>query len=187
MGYHSLLQGIFPTQGSKLSLWHLLLWQTDSLPQSYVGSSKEDAEDTTIPKRQSWPKTTPGRAGNTLKDPRILHFCLPILWGPCHLTVAKSSSQDTRSRQTRRQKATGTFLVTQWLRLCFHYRGRGFLPGQGTRAHMLQLRPEAVKLKKKKKGKERIKRQWSRLWERKINSHCVPKSKFTIPNSKCNS
>ena len=107
--------------------------------------------------RQSWPKTTPRRAGNTLKDPRILHFCLPIFWGPCHLTVAKSSSQDTRSRQTRRQKATGTFLVTQWLRLCFHYRGRG------TRAHMLQLRPEAAKFKKK----ERMKRQWSRLWERK--------------------
>ena len=136
--------------------------------------------------RQSWPKTTPRRAGNTLKDPRILHLCMPIFWGPCHLTVAKSSSQDTRSRQTRRQKATGTFLVTQWLRLCFHYRGRGFLPGQGTRAHMLQLRPEAAKFKKKK-GKKGWKGNDLVSETEKINSHRVPKSKFTIPNLKCNS
>ena len=67
--------------------------------------------------RQSWPKTIPLRAGNTLQDPSILHFCLRIFWGPCHLTFAKSSSQDTKTRQTRRQKAIVTSLVIQWLRL----------------------------------------------------------------------
>ena len=34
-GCHSLLQGIFPTQGSNL---HLLYWQVDSLPLSHLGS-----------------------------------------------------------------------------------------------------------------------------------------------------
>ena len=34
MGYHFLLQGIFPTQGSNL---HLLHWQVDSLPQAPPG------------------------------------------------------------------------------------------------------------------------------------------------------
>ena len=32
MGCHFLLQGIFPTQGSKPCLLHLLLWHADSLP-----------------------------------------------------------------------------------------------------------------------------------------------------------
>ena len=35
VGYHSLLQGIFPTQASNL---HLLHWQTDSLPLSHQGN-----------------------------------------------------------------------------------------------------------------------------------------------------
>ena len=35
VGGHSLLQGIFPTQGSNPSLLHLLLWQADSLPLSH--------------------------------------------------------------------------------------------------------------------------------------------------------
>ena len=32
MGCHSLLQGIFPTQGSNPRLFHLLHWQVGSLP-----------------------------------------------------------------------------------------------------------------------------------------------------------
>ena len=32
VGYHFLLQGIFPTQGSSLHILHLLNWQADSLP-----------------------------------------------------------------------------------------------------------------------------------------------------------
>ena len=32
VGCHALLQGIFPTQGSHLPLWRLLLWQAGSLP-----------------------------------------------------------------------------------------------------------------------------------------------------------
>ena len=35
MDYHSLLQGIFPTQGSNPSFLH---WQADSLPLSHLGS-----------------------------------------------------------------------------------------------------------------------------------------------------
>ena len=32
VGCHALLQGVFPTQGSNLSLFHLLHWQVGSLP-----------------------------------------------------------------------------------------------------------------------------------------------------------
>ena len=44
MGYHFLLQGIFPTQGSNLHALCLLHWQADSLPVSHLGSPmlKED-------------------------------------------------------------------------------------------------------------------------------------------------
>ena len=38
VGCHFLLQGIFPTQGSNLSLLHLLHWQVDSLPLSHLKS-----------------------------------------------------------------------------------------------------------------------------------------------------
>ena len=38
MGCHFLLQGIFPTQGSNLSLLGLLHWQVGSLPLSHLGS-----------------------------------------------------------------------------------------------------------------------------------------------------
>ena len=39
MGCSFLLQGIFLTQESNLSLLHLLHWQADSLPLSHLGSS----------------------------------------------------------------------------------------------------------------------------------------------------
>ena len=38
VGCHFLLQGIFPTLGSNLSLLYLLHWQADSLPLSHLGS-----------------------------------------------------------------------------------------------------------------------------------------------------
>ena len=38
VGCHFLVQGIFPTLGSNLSLLHLLHWQADSLPLSHLGS-----------------------------------------------------------------------------------------------------------------------------------------------------
>ena len=38
MGYHFLLQGIFPIQGWNLCLHHLLHWQANSLPLSHPGS-----------------------------------------------------------------------------------------------------------------------------------------------------
>ena len=37
VGCHFLLQGIFLTQGSNLSLWCLLGWQVDSLPLAQLG------------------------------------------------------------------------------------------------------------------------------------------------------
>ena len=40
VGFHFLLQGIFPTQGSKLCLLSLLPWQVDSLPLSHLGSPR---------------------------------------------------------------------------------------------------------------------------------------------------
>ena len=40
-GCHALLQGIFPTQGSKLCLLHLLHWQAGSLPLVPLGSLLE--------------------------------------------------------------------------------------------------------------------------------------------------
>ena len=39
VGCHFLLQGTFPTQGSNLRLFRLLLWQASSLPLSHRGSS----------------------------------------------------------------------------------------------------------------------------------------------------
>ena len=39
MGWHFLLRGIFPTQGSNLNLLCLLRWQADSLPLSQLGSA----------------------------------------------------------------------------------------------------------------------------------------------------
>ena len=38
VGSHSLLQEIFPTQGSNSHLWCLLHWQADSLSPNYLGS-----------------------------------------------------------------------------------------------------------------------------------------------------
>ena len=38
VGCHFLLQGIFLTQGSNLSLLHLLHWQAGSLPLCHLGS-----------------------------------------------------------------------------------------------------------------------------------------------------
>ena len=37
VGYHALLQGIFPTQGLNPRLLHLLHWQVDFLPLSHLG------------------------------------------------------------------------------------------------------------------------------------------------------
>ena len=40
MGCQFLFQGIFPTKGSNPNILQLWLWQADSLPFSYLGSSK---------------------------------------------------------------------------------------------------------------------------------------------------
>ena len=47
----------------------------------------------------------------------------------------------------------GNFLVVQWLRLCaVSTGGLGLILGQGTRSHMLLLRPRAAKKQKKAMG-----------------------------------
>ena len=45
VGCHSLLEGIFPTQGSNLHLLSLLHWNTDSLPLSHLGSPNKELPD----------------------------------------------------------------------------------------------------------------------------------------------
>ena len=44
VGFHALLQGIFPTQGSNLSLLCLLNWQVDSLSPAPPGKPKESTK-----------------------------------------------------------------------------------------------------------------------------------------------
>ena len=44
VGCHGLLQGIFPTQGSKQHLLHLLHWQADSLPLCHLSSTSFSAQ-----------------------------------------------------------------------------------------------------------------------------------------------
>ena len=46
MGYHALLQGIFPTQGSNLSLLSRLHWQEGSLPPVLPGKPSVFVIDT---------------------------------------------------------------------------------------------------------------------------------------------
>ena len=48
VGYHSLLQGIFPTQGSNPSLLHLLHWQVGSLPLATPGKPFSLTETETV-------------------------------------------------------------------------------------------------------------------------------------------
>ena len=53
--------------------------------------------------------------------------------------------------KTLPKNKAGTSLVVQWLRLhAPNAGGLGSIPGQGTRSHMLQLRPCADKINKNK-------------------------------------
>ena len=55
--------------------------------------------------------------------------------------------------EKKKKNHVGTSLVVQWLTLqVSNAGGPGFIPDQGTRAHILQLRPGAAKLKKKKRA-----------------------------------
>ena len=72
-GCHALLQGIFPTQGSKLCLLH---WQADSLPQSQQGSLTFSLHTHTHTPNEpnmhqkTWPKNSVQRIKKK-KSPRI--------------------------------------------------------------------------------------------------------------------
>ena len=77
----------------------------------------------------------------------------------------------------------GTSLMVQWPR--FHapnVGGTGSIPDQGTRSHMLQLRPRIAKLKKKKWAHDiisllfHIVTQWKHTWEQWYT--CCPKLKI---------
>ena len=50
MGYHFVLQGIFPDQGSNSCLLHLLHWQVDSLPLSHQANPIFRLEDLNKPR-----------------------------------------------------------------------------------------------------------------------------------------
>ena len=53
MGYHALLQGIFPTQGSNPGLLCLLHWQAGSLPLAPPGKPMESTPLNELPTRGS--------------------------------------------------------------------------------------------------------------------------------------
>ena len=53
VGWHFLLQGIFPTQGSNLSLLHLRHWRVDSLALSHLGSPQEHLQLGKLPVRST--------------------------------------------------------------------------------------------------------------------------------------
>ena len=53
---------------------------------------------------------------------------------------------DREGRGRRKKKGEGTSLAVQWLRLHAPNAGDlGLIPGQGTRSHMLPLRPNTAK------------------------------------------
>ena len=71
---HALLQGIFPAQGLKLSLLHLLHWQVDSLPIVPPGRPRK----ITDPCWQSWSYSITlvihGHRQIKVRDPTTLHL-----------------------------------------------------------------------------------------------------------------
>ena len=72
VGYHFLLQGIFPTQGSNLRLLCLPHWQEDSLPMNHLGSSKLFVPTywiNRIVRCFFWPRSSLKKITNILKVP----------------------------------------------------------------------------------------------------------------------
>ena len=54
VGYHALLQGIFPTQGSNLSLLHLLHWEADFFTTSTTWEKAMAPHSNTLAWRIPW-------------------------------------------------------------------------------------------------------------------------------------
>ena len=72
---HFLLQGIIPTQGSTLCLWHLLNQQADSLSLSYLGS--QGKELLFITQSREMPAALSTKVHCIMKSPEILtRICL---------------------------------------------------------------------------------------------------------------
>ena len=76
VGCHALLQGIFPTQGSNLSLFCLLHWQVDSLPLAPPGKPKKGNS-----LEQMWVQMDILVRGRALG-------CRLVLWNPFFFSVS---------------------------------------------------------------------------------------------------
>ena len=75
VGYHFLLQGIFPTQGSNLCLLHLLHWQAGSLPLAPLRSPFQPCSSTVL----------------TL---RCLYLLFLVWFPPCHSNFAPNVTSE---------------------------------------------------------------------------------------------
>ena len=79
-----------------------------------------------------------------------------------------------------------TSLMVQWLRLqAPNARGLSSIPSQGTRSHMLQLRPGAVKWIKKKKKNFLSQKQQNDLCSFPRQTICYHSSPSLCPNHQC--
>ena len=79
---HLLLQGIFPTQGLKLGLLHLLHWQAGSLPLHHLGSKHYSSEGQLVSRQTT--ETSGPHVGN--QD--AVYFCAASK-GSCLATINK--------------------------------------------------------------------------------------------------
>ena len=83
---------------------------------------------------------------------------------------------------TLKSRRQGTSLVAQWLRLrAPTTEGLGSIPGQGTRSHMLQLRPGAAKQRNIKKKKQKA----YKLGTQSQSHHrsCITSSKLALTSA----
>ena len=104
VGCHALLQGIFLTQGSNLSLSRLLHWQVDSLPPAPLQFSRSVVSDSATPRtaeRQASLSIT--NSWNLLKLMSIelvmpsnhLILCRPLLFQPSIFPIIRVFSNES--------------------------------------------------------------------------------------------
>ena len=161
MGSLSLLQVIFNTQESNWGLLHCrqILYQL-----SYQGSPDRDKDLTWM-----WGGfITSCKFFDTSPTEKQGLYLLPLNlgdfepWSPAEVMILDSQSWSWKARSRQRSaffattcglepwapvRSPGTFLIFQGLRLLApDTEGLGLILGQGTRSHMLQLRPRVVKL-----------------------------------------
>ena len=157
----SLLQLTVPTQESNQGLLHCrqILYQL-----SYQGSPDWDKDLTWMwggfIKSCKFFDTSPTEKQGLYLLPLNLGDFEP--WSPAEVMILDSQSWSWKARSRQRSaffattcglepwapvRSPGTFLIFQGLRLLApDTEGLGLILGQGTRSHMLQLRPRVVKL-----------------------------------------